>query len=180
MNKIDIPLIIDLDGTLTDSDTLYISIRKCIKKNIFNIFVILLFLIKGKSFLKSYLSIYYLVDPKEITYNKKTLELIKFEKNKKRKIILCSASNIRQVEEIANHLNCFDKVYGSDKKNNLRGKNKLKLIIELFGEKGFDYVGNDFSDICIWKKANLAYAINITQKLRNELQKGQKEIIYLN
>ena len=180
MNKSNIPLIIDLDGTLTKSDTLLISINKSLSHNFLNVFKILFYLLRGKKIMKKFLSINYLVDPREIKYNKTIIDLINIEKKNKREIILCSASNINQLKLISNYLQCFDKVYGSDEFVNLKGRKKLNLLLKLYGKEGFDYIGNDFSDICIWKNSNLAYCINISYKLRKKLKKNSKKIIYLN
>ena len=61
---------------------------------------------------------------------------------------------------VANHVGVFDEVLGSDGKTNLRGGNKLKALIEKFGERGFDYAGNSPADLAVWRGAREAIVVN--------------------
>src|SRR5208337_3575267 len=61
---------------------------------------------------------------------------------------------------VANHVGLFDEVLGSDGRTNLRGANKLKLLTEKFGERGFDYAGNSSADLAVWRGAREAIVVN--------------------
>ena len=61
---------------------------------------------------------------------------------------------------VANHTGLFDEVLGSDGKINLRGVNKLKVLIEKFGKRGFDYAGNSSADFAVWRGAREAIVVN--------------------
>jgi apolipoprotein N-acyltransferase len=61
---------------------------------------------------------------------------------------------------VANYLGLFDETLASDGRINLRGRNKLKVLVEKFGERGFDYAGNSSADLAVWHGARLAIVVN--------------------
>ena len=74
MNSKEIPLVVDLDGTLIKSDTLIESINKFILSNFLNIFKIFLWLFKGRLFLKNKLADNISLDFKNFPFNQKLLD----------------------------------------------------------------------------------------------------------
>ena len=65
---------------------------------------------------------------------------------------------------VANYVGIFDEVLASDGKTNLRSANKLKTLIEKFGERGFDYAGNSSADLAVWRGAREAIVVNASQR----------------
>jgi hypothetical protein len=53
----------------------------------------------------------------------------------------------------------------SDGQRNLRGAAKAKLLVERFGEKGFDYAGNSPVDLQVWAKVRHAIVVNGSNEL---------------
>ena len=166
-----IPLVVDLDGSLVKDDTFLESIIEFIKLDIFNILRILVYLMHSKAYLKNEIAKKIIIDPKSLIYEKVVLDLIKKEKKNDRKIILCSASNQKQVDSVSEYLNIFDKAIGSSESLNLRGNNKMSYLTSLFNDKGYDYVGNDRSDISVWSKARKIYTVNTNNRVINSLNK---------
>ena len=70
-----------------------------------------------------------------------------------------SASNQRYVRGVAEHLGLFDGWFASTDSHNLSSSAKAKRLVEAFGEKGFDYVGNDRADLPAWSAANRRLAV---------------------
>ena len=79
--------------------------------------------------------------------------------------MLATASDREMAMPVANHVGLFDEVLGSDGKTNLRGANKLKVLTEKFGERGFDYAGNSAADLAVWRGAREAIVVNASRAL---------------
>ena len=93
-------------------------------------------------------------------------ELISYLMNKRQeghRLVLATAADARIAHSVANHLGIFDEVICSDGIRNLKGKEKAAALIERFGPKGFDYVGNDRSDLPIWRAAASVVTVNASR-----------------
>jgi len=165
MNK---PLIVDLDGTLIKSDILFDSFVVLIKNPIL-IFKAIFYLLKGKSYLKDFLSQRYDINPKLLPYNEKVVDFLRTESSE-RSIILCSASHSRYTSIIADHFGFFHSHYGTTPDFNLSGKNKAKFLVDMFGAKKFEYIGNSFTDLPIWEQADKAYVVTGSKRLVSKVK----------
>lgn len=165
-----IPIVVDLDGTFINTDLLYEGIAILLKKNFLNVFLLLPWLLKGKAYLKNKVSQLAKIRLDLIPYNMKLLEFLQKESGKGRVIILATASHKSYALEIAKIYPIFDQVYGTEKIN-LKGKNKLKLLIRLFGEEKFDYIGNSNSDLVIFGSCRFSYLTNASSSLRKRTKK---------
>ena len=70
---------------------------------------------------------------------------------------------------MAEHLNLFDDVISSDGQSNLKGRAKAQALIERFGEKGFDYIGDDRSDLPVWEAASRVMTVNADSSTKRVL-----------
>lgn len=162
-----IPLCVDLDGTLLIGDMLHENILYCLKEKPFNIISSAIkaygaFRIKEdfKAFLKYELSKEYDLNPETLLYNQKVIEFIKKRKELGSKIYLVTATNEKVAKVIFDHFDFFDDYIASNEELNLKGKNKRDSLVERFGEKKFDYIGNDKSDLIVWKSSNNSYGVD--------------------
>src|SRR5476651_1102429 len=169
-----IPLAVDLDGTLIRTDLLWESLAQWLRRNPFSIFQILFWWTRGRAFLKRKLARRVKIDPATLPYNQKFIAWLREQKSAGRKIILATASDQKLVLPIADHVGLFDKVLGSDGKTNLRAENKLKALVAKFGERGFDYAGNSSADFAVWRGAREAVVVNASQAVLNEAAKCTK------
>jgi 4-hydroxybenzoate polyprenyltransferase len=165
-----IPLAVDLDGTLIKTDLLWESFVRLLKKNPLWIFPSLLWWIKGRAFLKQQIAARVTVDPAALPYCITFLEWLRAEKSAGRKIILATASDIQMAMPVAKHVGIFDEVLGSDGKKNLRSGNKLKALAEKFGERGFDYAGNSPADLAVWRGSREAVVVNASTALLKQAE----------
>lgn len=169
-----IPLIIDLDGTLINTDMLHESTLQLLKKKPLDIFKIPFWLLKGKAVLKHKIAVLTQIEPGLLPYNQKLLTWLKEQREKGRRLILCTASNIVFANAIAKYLGIFDEVIASDHAVNLAGEHKALRLKQHFGETGFDYAGNSQSDIAVWKCARRAIIVNasthVTKKAREHCE----------
>lgn len=153
-------LIVDLDGTLLRSDLLFESSMAFVRIQPLHILKPFGWLTKGKAALKENLAKSTDIDVSVLPYDSDVIELIKLERSKGRNIVLATASNEILAEKIAKHLNLFDKVLASNSERNLSSHSKRDLLVSLYGDKGFDYVGNSHDDIVVWAAAKHAYVVN--------------------
>ena len=158
MNKTQ--LVVDLDGTLLRSDLLIESALAYLKLFPVKFFLLFKWLLSGKANLKKNLANTVNLDVTCLPYNKEVIAFIKDERKAGRQIILATASHQIYAEQIAEHLQLFDQVYATSGTTNLSSHKKRDLLVEEFGAKGFDYMGNSNDDIPIWKVSNLAYVVN--------------------
>ncbi len=160
-----LPLAVDLDGTLVKTDTLLESFLALLRQNIFYIFLMPFWLIKGKAFLKHEIAKRINIDITSLPYNRNFLTFLIEEHSHGRPLILATASDLIIARKIADHLSIFSDVLASNGKDNMKGSNKLKALKDKFGDKGFDYAGNEYVDIKIWAGANSAIVVNGSKRL---------------
>ncbi len=165
-----VPLVVDLDGTLTPTDTLIESLILLIKKSPGHIFLIFFWLLKGIAGFKSQVASHVNISARKLPYNESLLDYLRSEKQKGRSIILATASHLSTAEKVAAHLGIFDSVLATDATHNLKGRHKLAAIQEKFGDK-FIYAGDSQADIPIWKAAQSAVLVGVSQKLADTVGK---------
>ena len=106
---------------------------------------------------------------KSLPYNTAVVDFLKEQKEIGRKIVLATATPQKIADEVENYLNLFDLVLGSNDKINLKSRRKAEKLVELYGEKGFDYIGDSLADINVWKRANKAYLVAKTNYSVNKI-----------
>ncbi|MGO4798304.1 UbiA family prenyltransferase [Pseudomonas sp. W22_MBD1_FP4] len=125
-----------------------------------SLFKVFGWLTKGKAVLKEELALANPIDVSVLPFDPVVIELIEDERCKGRTIVLATASHHSLAESIAEHLQLFDLVLASDANRNLSAHRKRDLLVEQYGEGGFDYVGNSHDDILVWASARKAYVVN--------------------
>lgn len=153
-----IPLCVDLDGTLIRSDLLIESALALIARQPLAIFWMFGWLLRGKAHLKKQIALRVEIDPAGLPYNQALLTWLG-EQREHRPVLLCTASDVKLAAPVAEHAGVFDEVIATDGVTNLSGSNKAKVLVERFGEKGFDYIGNAPVDLAVWKHAHAALVV---------------------
>ena len=169
-----VPLVVDLDGTLIKTDMMWESLAQLLRRNLFWLLPILFWWLRGRAFLKRKLVVRVKIDPATLPYNETFLAYLHEQKNAGRKLILATASDHAMAEPIARHVKLFDEILASDGKTNLRGANKLKALTEKFGERGFDYAGNSTADFAVWRGSREAIVVNASKAVTEEATRCTK------
>jgi 4-hydroxybenzoate polyprenyltransferase/phosphoserine phosphatase len=164
------PLVIDLDGTLLRSDLLLESSLTFFRSQPLRILLPFKWLAFGKAYLKEQLAKVTSLDVANLPYDSQVIKLIEQEKLKGRKIILATASHKIYADQIASHLNLFDRVFATEGKINLSAFTKRDLLVNEFGKQGFDYVGNSYDDLPVLQAARKAYLVNPERGMKTEAQ----------
>jgi len=156
-----IPLCVDLDGTLINTDMLYESTLFMLKKNPLSVLIIPFILIfNGKAFLKRFISNKFIFDPAVLPFNLEFVRFLHHQHAMGRQLILCTASDYLIANAIAKNLGIFAEIMATDGSVNLEGKRKAEALVRRFGEKGFDYAGNSGADLEIWLHSRNAIVVN--------------------
>lgn len=171
-----LPLIIDLDGTLLRSDLLLESGLAYLRLKPTCALLPIGWLFSGKAYLKQQLANNVQLDISNLPYDPNVIAFIKTEKAKGRKIILATASHKIYAEQIAEYLNLFDQVIATEGNRNLSAQTKRDVLIEEFGAQGFDYAGNSLDDIPVWSAARHAYLVNPEPGVENKIQRQRQTI----
>lgn len=158
--RVAIPVLcVDLDGTLIRSDLLLESLMLLIKRNPLLLLYIPFWLLRGKAVLKAEIASRVTLDPAALPYNTELVRWLETERRTGRSLWLCTAANERLATCVAEHLGLFDGVLASDRNTNLAGSAKAAQLVQRFGERGFDYCGNEHRDLAIWEKAHGAIVV---------------------
>lgn len=165
MNSGTLPLCVDLDGTLIRTDLLFESLIALIKKNPLCLFLLPVWLLKGRASLKARIAGRVDLDMAVIPYQQEFLAYLARENLAKRPLYLITASNDRYAQAVARHLNLFEKAWGSDNRVNLKGHQKLELIRQHLGNEDFVYAGDTRADTPLWRAARGAVLVNATERL---------------
>jgi hypothetical protein len=127
------------------SDLLHEAIIILIRKSPFYLFPLLIWLLKGKVYFKNQIFARIQLPYELLPWNKELLNFLKAESSNRRKLVLATASLKSNADEISKQFPFFDEIYGT-KEINLTGRNRLKILIDKFGEFQFDYIGNSNAD----------------------------------
>ena len=150
------PLVVDLDGTLLLSDTLLESLIFVLFHRPSLIPAVLLNLFKGKSSLKDLLTSNISINISRMPKRKEVEDLISEAKNDGRVVVLATASH----EIVAKQLSeSFDEIFATNKDINLKGTAKSEVLVNQFGSRGFDYVGDALPDKQVWNNCHTAYLV---------------------
>lgn len=162
----ELPLVVDLDGTLIHTDMLHESAFGLLKISPLSVIKLpWVLLAKGKAELKQWIANQIRFDPTVLPYNQDLLQWLRDQHASGRRLILCTASDRSIAEPIAEHLGFFDEVMASNGTVNLEGRNKANALVEKFGDKGFDYAGNSTPDLEVWRHARKAIVVNASSQL---------------
>jgi 4-hydroxybenzoate polyprenyltransferase len=163
------PLIVDLDGTLINTDLLHESSVTLFKKSIIQFLQSITVLLKGKAKFKNFIAEKVDIDISLLPFNKDFLDWLSTQKDN-RKLILCTGSNEKYAKKISKYLNLFDEVIASNKEHNMVGLKKAEILVDKFGKGNFQYAGNSHKDIPVWIVSDGAIVVNGSNALINKIK----------
>jgi len=87
-----------------------------------------------------------------------------------RETILVTGASSQIATAVLKENDLFTSSISSDGLTNLTGENKRDRLVDEFGEKGYDYIGNDYVDWPVFESAQKGYLISRDKKLIEETQ----------
>lgn len=158
------PIVVDLDGTLTPTDTLVELVVKIVKKSPLYLLRLPFWLLKGRAGFKEAVAEHATITASRLPYRESLVKYLRDEKEKGRRIILATAAHKSIAESVMNHLGIFDELLATEGGQNLKGKAKLDAIRQRYGNE-FVYAGDSQADIPIWKAAKAAVLVGVTPQI---------------
>ena len=168
-NQSDKPLVVDLDGSLIHTDLLIEAGISYLGKNPLGLFTLIGSWMRGKAALKAALARRATIEAETLPYNKSVIDLVRKAQRAGRKVYIASASNESYVRAVAEYIRA-DGWFASDENVNLTAAAKAQRLVQQFGEKGFDYVGDNRADLPVWSVCRNGYAVCPSRSLQNELR----------
>ncbi len=153
-----IPLIVDLDGTLTQADVSLEAFVRYAKGGFLNFLRLLVWILRGRSFAKAMVARALPLDATKLPLRESVVALIEAARRAGHPVILASASHRRNILRVARTTGLFDDVIGSSARANLKGAAKLAAIRARIGDIPFDYIGDSRADVPVWAAAHESYS----------------------
>lgn len=164
------PLVVDLDGTLTPTDTLVESLIGVVKRSPLDLLQLPFRLLNGRADFKDWVASRAGISAESLPYREPLIAYLRGEKKKGRRIILATAAHRSIAEGVSGHLGLFDQVLATEAGHNLKGEAKLEAIRKRVGED-FVYAGDGEADRVIWKGAKAAVLVGVSPSLADSIRK---------
>lgn len=155
------PLVVDLDGTLTPSDTLMESVIHAVRRKPSNLLRLPFWLVRGRAAFKAEVAEHADFRAETLPYREPLVDYLESERESGRKIVLTTAAHRSIAEQVSAYLGLFDFVIATGGDTNLKGATKLAGIRRQVGDD-FDYAGDSKADLPIWAGANGAVLVGVT------------------
>lgn len=179
-SSIQLPLVVDLDGTLTLTDTLVESIFSLLKKNPFNALLIFLWLFRGRAEFKRLIATANDFSASNLPWREDFVAWLRLEHARGRQIILATAAHTTIAEDAASHMGFFSDVIATSNGENLKGSAKLIEIQKRVGDH-FCYAGDSAADLPVWRASSTAILAGVSNAVRREVSQTCKiEIEFTN
>ena len=159
-----VPLVVDLDGTIVCGNLLIEGLASIVATSPHSLFLLPFWLLNGRAALKRRVANRMPLDPSTLIFNPAVAEVVAVAREQGQPVHLASAADERYVARLAKHLKA-DGYLASDGDENLAGRVKAQKLIARFGERGFDYIGDEWRDLAVWKVARHAIAVNASPAL---------------
>ena len=167
------PLVVDVDGSLVSGDLLMEGALRLLAASPLHILLLpvwlTLLLVDGRAALKRRIARAMALPPATLMLNPAVVREIESAQAQGRDVWLASAADEIVVAPLAAAVGAAG-CLASDGLTNLAGGSKAALLVDRFGEGGFDYIGNERRDLAVWKRARRAFGVNLSPRLARDLQ----------
>jgi 4-hydroxybenzoate polyprenyltransferase len=162
-------LYVDLDGTLLRTDTLWEQVLLLFRRP-WLLIGALYALLKGKGSFKAYcLRNAGIPDIGLLPLNQEVMDIIHLHNEAGVPVFLATAS-LREVAcEVSRIIPGIAGIIASTPELNLKSENKAQAILEHAEGKAFGYIGNDSSDIAVWRCAKGVFYVGSTPSITKTL-----------
>jgi len=165
-----LPLVVDLDGTLTPTDTLAESLVGLARRSPLSLLQVPFRLLNGRAELKDWVAARAGVSPERLPYREALVAFLRDEKRKGRRIVLATAAHRSIAERVSAHLGLFDEVLATQAGRNLKGEAKLEAIRAKLGSE-FVYAGDSAADRAIWKASKAAVLVGVAPGIADAVRR---------
>lgn len=177
-NDVRVPLVVDVDGSLVSGDLLIEGLARFLVASPPRLLVLPFWLGRGRAALKRRIARAVSLPPETLVLNPAVLDEIDAAKAMGREVWLASASDEISVAPLAEAVGATG-CLASDGRTNLAGQAKAAVLVERFGEGGFDYIGNEQRDMAVWKHARRAIGVALSASLALRVRSLDEEARFL-
>jgi 4-hydroxybenzoate polyprenyltransferase len=172
-----LPLYVDLDGTLVSTDTLDECLLRIVVYRPLMLFLLPFWLLRGKAYFKDRVAAVAAHLLGRLPFRDSVLCYVREHKNGGGPAALATAANYRVAKYIQSQTDLFTDILASDDQLNLSGEQKFAKIREHTAGKPFAYIGDHRKDIPIWLAAQRAIVVDNGQHLRDQLSTVSELIV---
>ena len=152
-----VPLVVDLDGTLVTTDTLFENAALLLRQRPWLILAMVFWLRRGKAALKAEIARRAQVKAEHLPFRPELVAWLQSESDQGRRIVLATGAHQATADAVAAHLGLFHEVLATSEHLNLTGRAKRDALLKRFGPAGFDYVGNGREDVPVWMACRISH-----------------------
>ncbi|MEM7195538.1 MAG: UbiA family prenyltransferase [Pseudomonadota bacterium] len=177
MKKSDLPLCVDLDGTLIRGDLFFECLLFVLRRRPWKLLLLPLWWFQSRLRAKHKLADLCdrsVVEPPP-PMQQDLVDFIKAERQDGRSIHLVSASMQSLVEPLAAATGLFDEVSASET-SNLKSREKAEFLAARYPD-GFAYAGNSKDDLAVWSRCKEAISVNSSPTVQRTAKNQQIEFV---
>lgn len=170
-----LPIVVDLDGTLLLSDTLYEAAALSLFRKPFALMSTLPTLSRGRHVLKASIAKHVDLTSLVLPLREDLVNWLRQKAGEGHALHLCSAADQSIVDVVAAKVGIFDSAVGSSQ-SNLKGPAKANYLASRFPE-GFIYVGDSNADLSVWDAADAIVLAGASSGVATKARKLNKPVI---
>ena len=170
------PLVLDVDGTFLKTDMLYETLWAGLGSDPIATIRATAANFRHPERLKAELAHIAPIRTDLLPVNPEVADLALRSRMAGREVVLASASDRSLVTRLAADYGLSERVFASDVTRNLKGPLKAAELVDAYGERGFDYAGDNMVDMAIWERAENAIVVGQLPQARELAARGQNVV----
>ena len=165
----DVPLVVGVDGSAVCGDLLIEGACRVLAVDPWRVLLLPFWLLGGHMALKQRIAELGPPLPEALPLNPSVMDEIAAARSEGRQVWLASESDARIVAPLATAIGATGH-FSSEGGDGLVGTAKAEVLVNAFGQGGFDYIGSDTSDLASWKYARHAICVGPSARLARKLR----------
>lgn len=157
--RVTTPIAVDLEGTLLHTNLIWEGVAILLRERPWMLPVCCWWLLRGKLYFKQRLAQHTDIQWDLLPWNRQALDYLRMESFKGRLIYLMTDVNRIWAEQASEYLDLFHSVFASTDRHDNSGENKRLCCLLVFGEQGYDYLGDAYDDLPAMRSAQRVMAV---------------------
>lgn len=153
------PLIVSLENTLVRTDFVWEALALYIRTRFLQLWRLGVWWFEGKASFRNKLLQATAPAAENLPYDQDLLVHLKKEREKGRRLVLITSQPRFIADSVATHTGLFDHVHAAESGVAFDMHAKAHLLLEVYGNNGFDYIGSQIGDREMWKSSRTAYSV---------------------
>jgi phosphoserine phosphatase len=159
------PIVVDLDGTLVVGNTFHWTLARTLVTSPHKLPLLAASLLKGRAQFKKIAAAYGPLRADRLPYRPRLVEFLRAHRLDGRELILATGADLSVALVVADNLGLFSRVLASDGVINCTGLAKLAQIRGALGDVPFEYIGDSWTDLPIFRAARISHLVSPSKAL---------------